>query len=157
MEYRWLSVRRYSTQFRMIIVKYTLISVSPKVDKETTKLRNSQRFFMLWFMKLPPGKHGKWHFRTPKKTFSQTPREARDSPSCAYLNGKTTLRPCIQDILSLIPLFRDPYDSYGSWTLIYPHSPSNDTQFINCTTRKPFFHDPYEVRVVDLYIRSKSL
>ena len=48
---------------------------------------------MLWFIKLPPGKHCNWHFRAPKKTFSQIPLAARDPPSCAYLNGKTTLRP----------------------------------------------------------------
>ena len=31
--------------------------------------------------------------RAPKKTFSQIPQTARDPPSCAYLNRKTTLRP----------------------------------------------------------------
>ena len=29
-----------------------------------------------------------------KTTYSQTPLEDRDPPSCAYLNGKTTLSPC---------------------------------------------------------------
>ena len=43
-------------------------------------------------MKLPPGKHEDG-ISEPLKNISQTPLEVRDPPFCAYLNGKTTLRP----------------------------------------------------------------
>ena len=55
-------------------------------------------------MTLPPGYHGKWHFRGPQnKHFlrkyvpgpcQRLKPSALGSPSCAYLNGKATLRHC---------------------------------------------------------------
>ena len=61
------------------------------------------KFFHALIYETSPWKTWEMAFLSPwKKTFSQTLREARDPPSCAYLNGKTTLRPCIQDIFSLI-------------------------------------------------------
>ena len=37
-----------------------------------------------------------------KKKIFQTPQEARVPPSCAYLNGKTTLRPCVAFAFTLV-------------------------------------------------------
>ena len=63
--------------------------------------QKSKNIYFIVFMSLidlliPPEKHGKWHFESPKskKISESIPlSDCFTTPSCAYLTGKTTLRP----------------------------------------------------------------